>query len=574
MRLRNLVWSVTLGVAVTIGLLLGLSMISSLVVAASVDPAGEAAVQVGMDAAIRAQDTVSTAYVVVRFADNDVIVRAITFTTPISSYRALELAGLNPVGANTAWGLMLCGINGVGKALPDGSGCDNGTRYWSTLYWSNSAWVGYLVGAGDTVISQDGHIDGFSWSDPGWVAIDPPPAPPLTSASNALDWLRMQQQADGSFGSPGSTAEALIAVGANRIDATTWRHSPSLLANVLANGVALANGGFDAAAGAGKLAIALAANEGCWPIDAMQPVDHYSSTTGKFGVNPGAHAWAMMGTVALSQAVPASATQYLKSAQLSNGGWEWGEGWGDDTNSTALAIQALVAAGEPVTSTAIVSGLNYLDSAQNDDGGFPYSPTSMYGTDSDTNSTAYVVQALLAAESLTDTRWITYAGGITPTSPITFLLTMQLPDGSFEWQRGFGANRLATQQAIPALLHRPFPVKVAELDACYGISGRVMEGSVTGGGVTSYSNSDPMPDVTMWAQGANDLYFGTTISPTGYYTISVPIVGSYVLTPSKSGYVFSPTIRTVMVSGSPGDITGVEDFAGKAVLYLPLVIRS
>jgi hypothetical protein len=574
MRLRNLVWSVTLGVAVTIGLLLGLSMISSSVVAASVDPAGEAVAQVGVDAAVRAQDTVSTAYVVVRVADNDVIVRAITFTIPISSYRALELAGLNPVGANTAWGLMLCGINGVGKALPDGSDCDNGTRYWSTSYWSNSVWVGYLVGAGDAVISQDGHIDGFSWSDPGWVAIDPPPAPPLTSASNALDWLRMQQQTDGSFGSPGSTAEALIAVGANRIDATTWRHSPSLLANVLANGVALANGGFDAAAGAGKLAIALAANEGCWPIDALQPMDHYSSTTGKFGVNPGAHAWAMMGTVALSQAVPASATQYLKSAQLSNGGWEWGEGWGDDTNSTALAIQALVAAGEPVTSTAIVSGMNYLDSAQNDDGGFPYSPTSMYGTDSDTNSTAYVVQALLAAESLTDTRWITYTGGITPTSPITFLLTMQLPDGSFEWQRGFGANRLATQQAIPALLHRPFPVKVAELDACYGISGRVMEGSVTGGGVTSYSNSDPMPDVTMWAQGANDLYFGTTISPTGYYTISVPIVGSYVLTPSKSGYVFSPTIRTVMVSGSPGDITGVEDFAGKAVLYLPLVIRS
>jgi uncharacterized repeat protein (TIGR01451 family) len=507
--------------------------------------------------AIQAQDTVSTAYVVVRFADNDVVARAVTFTHPISAYKALQLAGLNPVGADTIYGLMLCGIDGVGKAKPDGTDCDNGTRYWGTGYWSDGAWAPRMVGAAQAMIAESGHVESFSWSDPFWTPIDPPPAPPLTSGSKGLDWLRGQQQDDGGFGTPGGTAEVLIAIGANRIDATTWRHSPSVLANMLANGVSLASSGYDPAAGAGKLAVALAANGGCWPVGAAKPMDHYNSVSGTFGINIGSHTWAMIGTAALSQNVPASATAHLELVQLPSGGWEWSAGWGADTNSTALAIQALVAAGEPVTSTAVVSALNYLGGAQNDDGGFPYDPASPWGTDSDTNSTAYVVQALLAVgqDPLTGT-WT-----VTSSNPISFLVSMQLPDGSFEWQKGFGGSQFATQQAIPALLFRPFPVKVAATDPCYGIAGRVTVARAAGGDVSSSSNGDPLADVTVWAQGADDLYFGTTDS-TGHYTASVPSAGSYELTPSKGNYVFSPTSRTVEVTGEPGGITIVdEEFA-------------
>ena len=567
MRLRNLVLTIAFGAVLTLGLLVGLSLLSRSTMASSATPAGETVDQASTGETSWAQQAVTTAYVVVRFADNDVIVREITFTYPITGYKALELAGLSPVGANTPWGLMLCGIDGVGKANPAGTDCDNGTRFWSTSHWSNSAWAARMVGVGQAVISTTGHVEGYSWSDPFWTAVDPPPAPSITPTVKALDWLREQQQADGGFGSPGSTADVLVAVGANRIDSTTWRQPPSLLANILSTGDSLANGGFDAAAGAGKLAVALAANGACWPVGAMKPVDHYNSTTGAFSVNPAGHAWAMIGTAALSQTVPTSATQYLQDAQLAGGGWEWGTGWGADTNATALAIQALVVAGEPVTSTAVVSGLNYLDGAQNDDGGFPYNPTSPWGTGSDTNSTAYVVQALLAAESLTDTRWMTYTNGVTPTNPISYLLDMQLPDGSFEWQKGFGANQLATQQVIPALLrnYNACPPKTNDLDSCCGIAGRV----VTGLGI-----GDLILDVTVWAQGASDLYFGTTIRPTGHYTISVPAIGTYELSPSKSGYVFSPTARTVEVRGTPCGITTVEDFTGRAVIYLPLVVRE
>jgi hypothetical protein len=44
-----------------------------------------------------------------------------------------------------------------------------------------------------------------------------------------------------------------------------------------------------------------------------------------------------------------------------------------------------------------------------------------------------------------------------------------LSDGGFEYQKGLGANLLATQQAIPALLGRPFPLKVADLAQCRGV---------------------------------------------------------------------------------------------------------
>ena len=134
-----------------------------------------------------------------------------------------------------------------------------------------------------------------------------------------------------------------------------------------------------------------------------------------------------------------------------------------DTNATALALQALVATGEPITASAVISGLAYLASVQNVDGGFPY--VGGDGAVSDVNSTAYVVQALLAAgEDPRGQRWTTANG-----NPFGYLATMQLGDGSFEWQAGTGANLLATQQAIPALLGRPFPVQRQPLAACPGV---------------------------------------------------------------------------------------------------------
>ena len=51
-------------------------------------------------------------------------------------------------------------------------------------------------------------------------------------------------------------------------------------------------------------------------------------------------------------------------------------------------------------------------------------------------------------------------------TPVSFLLSLQLPDGSFEWQPGLGADLLATAQAVPALLHSPYPVVARQVPSC------------------------------------------------------------------------------------------------------------
>ena len=169
----------------------------------------------------------------------------------------------------------------------------------------------------------------------------------------------------------------------------------------------------------------------------------------------------MLGAAALGEEIPASAIEALLSHQGEDGGWEWQAGFGADTNTTAVAIQALIAAGHPADADEITAALAFLKSAQNETGGFVYDPkTPEYGADA--NSTAYAIQALRAAGvDPTTEAWT--AGGFTP---VRFLLGLQLADGSFEWQPNTGSNLMATAQAVPALLGQPYPVVVRDLEFC------------------------------------------------------------------------------------------------------------
>jgi hypothetical protein len=398
-------------------------------------------------------------YIVVQLSEHNTIVRPISFTAPISGLAALELTGLEIITTATAFGPSVCAIAGVGDSAAN---CF-GTGYWAYSFWNGSDWEGYMVGAGSSAIS-DGAIELWAWS-PGYVSpATPGSGPQFASAARATRWLAEQQSAtDGGYGNASNSIEMLMALGGNGYTGPTWRrgaNAPSLSGYVLAKGAAYSTNG---AAATGKLAVGLSGGGGCYPFNALRPSDTYSATsgiyTGGYGAGGGGpQAWGILGDYALNQTAPAAAVTYLKNAANTDGGWGWATG-SSDTNGTALAIQALVAAGEPVGSSAIISGLTYLKSAQNSDGGFPYDPHSSYGTASDTNSTAYVVQAIVAAgqNPLTGT-WL-----ISNTNPISYLLGMQLSDGSFEWQSGTGANQISTQQAVPALLGRALPIQTADV---------------------------------------------------------------------------------------------------------------
>lgn len=404
----------------------------------------------------------STAWVAVQFAPGEQIVRAVTFEGSLSGLEALQASGLEVVTKDFGWGVAVCAINGVGCPA-DNCFC-GGSKFWNYEYWdwSDSSWEGYPVGPSSSTV-EDGDVEGWRWAE--WGVGSLPPGPALVAAQKALAWLAGQQSAtDGGYGGAGPSVETLLSIGANGIQARHWRRTPtapSLLTYLMGK----AAGYTTNAAAAGKLTLGWSAAGPCLPPFTHVAGDFYDEETGAYGYGAGAQAWAILGEAARGQTIPTQAVNYLKSRQQSDGGWEYvpgGWGAGTDTNTTALALQALVAAGEPLTSTVITAGLGYLHTAQNNDGGFPYDPDSSWGTASDANSTAYVLQALYA----TGQNLAAWKKGTPPADPLDFLLSLQLEGGAFEWQAGSGANLMATQQAIPALLGRAFPLQIVPLQAC------------------------------------------------------------------------------------------------------------
>jgi hypothetical protein len=362
------------------------------------------------------------------------------------------------ITATTGFGPAVCNIEGVG--CPAENCFCGGAKFWAYKSWDGSAWQDYPVGPGSSALN-DGAVEGWRWGEWGSAMW---PAQPVTAALQALDWLRPRQSLiDGGYGGDGGSAEALLSTGANGHTAEEWQRqpdAPSLAGYWLRRAPKFSrSGGVEA----GKLAVGMIASHTCWPRATIQPSAYYSETSGIYAAGAGPQAWAILGTAALSETVPANAVQYLKSLTQPNGGWEWVQGWGTDTNATSLALQALVATGEPPDSTFVVQGLAYLKAAQNADGGFPYDPNSPWGTDSDANSTAYVLQALRATgQDPTGSAWT-----VGQNNPIGCLLGLQLPDGSFEWQKGAGVSLLATQQAVVALLGRTFPLRMAPSEWCH-----------------------------------------------------------------------------------------------------------
>lgn len=282
------------------------------------------------------------------------------------------------------------------------------------------------------------------------------------TALGALSWIAAQQQDDGSFPGfgPGSTADAVLAICAVGGDPNGFlrgENSPISFLAAQAREISTSAG----SAAKAILAVVCAGKDprrfgGVDLVAALEAA--YDARNGSYGPDLTGHAFALLALSATGRPIPAAAVEYLRRVQTPEGGWAWDgnpASGGADTNSTALVVQALVASGVAASDPAIRNALAYFHTQQNVDGGFPYAKPSPWGSESDTNSTAYVVQALCAAgEDPEGPSW-TVEGH----TPLSFLLQMQLPSGAFLWQSSVpGENALATYQAVPALMLRPFPL--------------------------------------------------------------------------------------------------------------------
>ncbi|MEX0782396.1 MAG: prenyltransferase/squalene oxidase repeat-containing protein [Dehalococcoidia bacterium] len=249
---------------------------------------------------------------------------------------------------------------------------------------------------------------------------------------------------DGSYGStsPGQNMDAILAIRAAGYDPSLDKLPGGVTpADYLeANAAAVPN-----AAAAGKAALAAEAlgidpaNVGGTDLIA-KITGGYDLDTNRYGADDFSHALGIIGLACTGTEVGPEPLDALLDTQIDDGGW--GFGGAADPDTTALALQALVAAGIEADDPDLVEALDYLKDAQLDDGSWGYDGVG------NANSTALVVQALLALGE--DPETPAYTKGAA--NPISYLLSQQLPDGSFE---GFDPL-FAANQVVPALAGRTF----------------------------------------------------------------------------------------------------------------------
>jgi prenyltransferase beta subunit len=147
----------------------------------------------------------------------------------------------------------------------------------------------------------------------------------------------------------------------------------------------------------------------------------------------------------------ARAVAYLTARQGSDGGFAYaGRSGRSDVDVTASALQALVAVRGRDTGRAGRRAVAYLRRAQRSDGGFPLSA----GQGSNAQSTAFAIQGLLAAGVRAS--GIRRGGSRTASAYLASLMTR---DGAVRYSRTSTQTPVwVTAQALAALAGRPLPV--------------------------------------------------------------------------------------------------------------------
>jgi hypothetical protein len=252
----------------------------------------------------------------------------------------------------------------------------------------------------------------------------------------AVRYLESRQLASGGFAEPagergaGLTAWAVLALRAARVE-------PSAATRAY-----LAGARPPTASDLALVTLATAATGGGDVTERVRSLRALQRPSGSIGPTINSTAW---GVLALRQArvpVARATTRWLLARQHASGGWSWAARGAPDSNDTAAVVQALVATG--VRGRPVTRALAFLRRHRNRDGGFELTD----GRGSDTQSTAWAIQAFLAAKRPV------------PRGATAYLLRMRRADGSLRYSARYVTTPVwVTAQALPALARKPFPLR-------------------------------------------------------------------------------------------------------------------
>ena len=285
-------------------------------------------------------------------------------------------------------------------------------------------------------------------------------APRQAEAASPLTWLRSAQNADGGFGADAGQRSAglytgwaglgLAAAGRNPrdvrhggSDVVAWvRAHPrdvSDLGEVERTILLLRAAGLQPKLGARDLVEELLAKR--------RPNGSFARrvNTTSFAIFALRAAGRSRGDVSVKRAA-----RWVASQANGDGGFNFAvKGAASGIDDTGAAVQALVAAGRGRTPTVRRAG-RFLARRQNPDGGYPLQP----GGPSNAQSTAWAVQGLVAAGRDPDRQRRNGAK-----SPIAYLRSLVTPSGKVRYSRTSAQTPVwVTAQALAALARKPFPL--------------------------------------------------------------------------------------------------------------------
>jgi hypothetical protein len=364
--------------------------------------------------------------------------------------------------------------------------------------------------------------------------------------ADALDYLRGEQNSDGSIGSFVDSAWIAMAIAAAGEDPHDWQVGGNSIVDYLAANAASASSATDYS----RMILAIVASgedptdfgsrdfvsllEATYDDGSQQIGDGTSLNDDAFGIM----ALIAAGRTQSSQIV-SDAAGFLLDNQNGDGGWGWTVGTASDVDMSSAVIMALISAGELASSAPLVSALGYIKSAQQSSGGFE----SWGSTNAETDS--WAINAIVACgQDPNGTAWSSTADN----TPVDDLLTYQQAGGEFYFQDGLPGAWPAqtTAKALVALLGEFYPVVALEPT---GEEGYSIDVRIEGQSSTIWSGSVTVTESIITA----------TDSQTPYYFEDPTALGALDEASEAGGFAYETTDEW----GSPF-ITSIGGEAGSA----------
>jgi energy-coupling factor transport system substrate-specific component len=279
-----------------------------------------------------------------------------------------------------------------------------------------------------------------------------------SAAQTPAGYLLAAQNADGGFGpAPGQpsvqlyagwAALGLAAAGENPLDVQRGGHS---VLDYIAAGLAANT---DPGSLERTILVVRAAGEPAQSFGGRNLVSALEADIGRNGSvsdQTNLTAFAVLALRAAGVALAPDTLSWLVRQQDSDGGFNFAvRGGSSDVDDTGAVLEALAGQGGPAAAHARAQAIQFIRSQQDRDGGFAAQP----GSGSNAQSTAFAVQGLLAAGIAPPSL---HRGGAP--SPLDYLRSLVAADGHIRYSRGSDQTPVwVTGEALMALDRKPLPL--------------------------------------------------------------------------------------------------------------------